>query len=377
MATYSNGSRGTLVASIQNALTTAGFYKSNADGVFGPGTVAAVKAFQTSVGLPADGVVGPTTWNKLFSPAPATSQPTAVAAPTTDQSQSGGIVEEIVSDISKVWNELFSTKPSTIQVASTSISTPVVAPPTIVVAPVVKPAVQSSSTLAKSCLALTGSIETARPAPGCFSSVIGDFDGELLSFGALQWNLGQGTLQPLLRNMINNHSDIVTNIFGSDLSALSNAITSHSAAASFIQSIQINDKEISSSWKSKFEALGATPDFQDIQTTAASSYYNHATELCTQYGLVSKRGRALMFDICVQNGSISVASRQSILSQFESASGEVSKMQIIANVVANHSNPDYADDVRARKLTIANGIGIIHETRFDLSAQFGIDMSNA
>jgi peptidoglycan hydrolase-like protein with peptidoglycan-binding domain len=49
------------VKQIQVAMQQLGFYKGNVDGVYGARTVAAVKAFQSSVGLPADGIAGPKT----------------------------------------------------------------------------------------------------------------------------------------------------------------------------------------------------------------------------------------------------------------------------------------------------------------------------
>lgn len=58
------GSTGQAVKDLQNALT--GWGDSLAiDGIFGPLTEAAVKAFQTSQGIAVDGIVGPITWGKL------------------------------------------------------------------------------------------------------------------------------------------------------------------------------------------------------------------------------------------------------------------------------------------------------------------------
>ena len=48
----------------------------------------------------------------------------------------------------------------------------------------------------ETALAITGGFETAGDP---FAGLAGDFDGQGLSCGALQWNVGQGTLQPLVR----------------------------------------------------------------------------------------------------------------------------------------------------------------------------------
>ena len=50
---------------IQQALTEAGFYTGKLDGIIGPKTRAAIRAFQDEQGLKVDGVCGPKTWEKL------------------------------------------------------------------------------------------------------------------------------------------------------------------------------------------------------------------------------------------------------------------------------------------------------------------------
>jgi putative chitinase len=59
-----NGS-GPEVTALQQALQTAGFSPGTIDGSFGPGTEAAVLAFQRSQGIAADGIVGPNTATAL------------------------------------------------------------------------------------------------------------------------------------------------------------------------------------------------------------------------------------------------------------------------------------------------------------------------
>lgn len=54
------------VARIQEALVKAGFFPGVVDGVWGRRTIAAVREFQESEGLLADGIVGPKTMARLF-----------------------------------------------------------------------------------------------------------------------------------------------------------------------------------------------------------------------------------------------------------------------------------------------------------------------
>lgn len=87
--------RGQDVLSLQRRLVKLGISLSGMpDGIFGPCTEKAVKAFQASKGLPADGLAGPETLAALFPPppVPARSAGSATAAGTRgDDAASGGL----------------------------------------------------------------------------------------------------------------------------------------------------------------------------------------------------------------------------------------------------------------------------------------------
>jgi putative chitinase len=69
MAVLKLDSRGADVVALQQALKARGFNPGVPDGDFGPGTEAAVIAFQKSEGLTPDGIVGPQTLDRLGMPA--------------------------------------------------------------------------------------------------------------------------------------------------------------------------------------------------------------------------------------------------------------------------------------------------------------------
>jgi len=65
MSVYREGASGVEIKKIQRELKAKGFSPGAIDGEFGPGTEAAVMAFQQSEGLLADGIVGPATLTAL------------------------------------------------------------------------------------------------------------------------------------------------------------------------------------------------------------------------------------------------------------------------------------------------------------------------
>lgn len=53
---------------------------------------------------------------------------------------------------------------------------------------------------------------------------------------------------------------------------------------------------------------------------------------------------------------------------------ELARMRIVANRRAEAANPKFVEDVRRRKLCIAEGKGVVHGITYDLAAQFGLGL---
>jgi hypothetical protein len=319
MTVYRRGSVGPEVARLQLRLGELGHYLGPADGSFGGGTESAVRSFQRSAGLGADGVVGPRTWGVLFD---------------------GEVVPR----------------------------------PTIV-----------DRTLAYRCLALTGSFETGQGIPDCFAGVAGDFDGQGVSFGALQWNLGQRSLQPLLLEIDRRDATVLDDVFHDRCGELRAVLAaSPREQLAWARSIQdVNRRRLNEPWQGLFRALGRRRECHEAQARAAQQRYDQAVEMCRAFGVWSERAVALLFDIVVQNGSIGDLVRAQIERDFATipagaaADVEVVRLRAIANRRAEAARAQWVEDVRQRKLTIANGEGSVHGRRYHLENDYGIGLRRA
>lgn len=90
---YQVGSRGEEVKQIQQKVGV------TADGIFGSGTKAAVQKWQTANGLPADGLVGPNTWDKMFPPSDPAAPQVANDSTLSLSKLNGSIPNDVLNQI--------------------------------------------------------------------------------------------------------------------------------------------------------------------------------------------------------------------------------------------------------------------------------------
>ena len=237
-----------------------------------------------------------------------------------------------------------------------------------------------SKPLAHRSLALSGAFETNTGPPECFAGLSGDFDDQGISFGVCQWNLGQGSLQPLLKKIDATHPRVVDAVFGPHAGELRAMLSSpREEQLAWARSIQNARSMLGEPWRGLFKSLGRCDECQAAQVEEAAGMYQDALAWCRTFGVRTERAVALMFDIRVQNGSIRDTTRAQILRDFSaldprSADLEVERLRIVANRRAEAANPRWVADVRERKLTIANGVGTVHGAHYDLEAQYGIGL---
>ncbi|MCB8815508.1 peptidoglycan-binding domain-containing protein [Desulfosporosinus shakirovi] len=93
--TLQQGSTGPAVVKLQGLLKARGFYTGNVDGIFGPVTQAAVVAFQGSMGLVQDGIVGIKTWTVLGVDCHTPTPPPVNQCPTLEQGSTGPAVVKL------------------------------------------------------------------------------------------------------------------------------------------------------------------------------------------------------------------------------------------------------------------------------------------
>jgi hypothetical protein len=142
---------------------------------------------------------------------------------------------------------------------------------------------------------------------------------------------------------------------------------SHSDQMAFANSISIgNGNHVAHDWDEAFHRLGADSGVQAIQLARVDTVYKKiADQNAAALGLTGELSVALCFDVSVQNGGLK-QSEINLVQQATAGQSEKAKRLLIAELVADRSNPHFRKDVLDRKLSFANGTGTVHGDQYEL-----------
>lgn len=215
------------------------------------------------------------------------------------------------------------------------------------------------------CLQLTADFEGQG-----FQKLVGNFDGAGLTWGIIGFTLQHGELQKILTEVQQNHPALYEQAFGNLKDELIRVLgQSRSEQLDWADSISIGSKKyrVEQQWEQAFATLGAFPEVQAIQLQRVNKYWDIAGRDAGRFGLETEMGLSLCFDIAVQNGGIDFDSEERRIKRWiddNPGASERDRRVRIADVVAENSRPQYVEDVRQRKRTVATGEGQVHGARY-------------
>ncbi|MDE2292772.1 MAG: hypothetical protein KGL53_11880, partial [Elusimicrobia bacterium] len=254
----------------------------------------------------------------------------------------------------------------------------------------------------KTALNVSGSYE----GPDGWANITGNFDGQGLSLGLLNQNLGQGSLQPMLLRLRDQHPEVLRAVLAPAHEASLRAMLAawaataspaspwvprspldeappgvqlmsapNAASVAWARDTLYQGGRFDPAWKDELTRLAATPEYVSIQVAAASDLHLRALGYEKQVGVRELRAYMMLFDINVQDGGLypeDLADYAAYVKAHRKASSTARLEKLLA-LRLRHVRKAYVQDVRARKRTIILGTGVVHGVRRDLPAQYCYD----
>jgi hypothetical protein len=252
---------------------------------------------------------------------------------------------------------------------------------------------------------ITSTFETGRP--GGFGGLTGNIDGQGLSFGLLNFTIKAGSLIPLLREFIEQYPARYRRLFEKDADRFKEMVFATKPdpenpkrpirdverQMAFINNqmnlIPRKDRRnrINKPWKTYFSRLEKDPEFRKIQVKAVRRALDRARYWFKYFGFKTERGFAFMFDLVSSHGGwwlnapkfkgAHLALLRKMLAAKKAVVGrdtltELEKMDVIANMIADVSLPEWRDRVRVRKLWFVGGKGTVHGSPYDIMKDFAV-----
>jgi hypothetical protein len=227
-------------------------------------------------------------------------------------------------------------------------------------------------TLFERCLAITADFEGHG-----YGKLQGNFDGAGLTWGIIGYTLEHGGIQAVLAAAEGRDRGLLQRCLG-PLAATWRAVVARPIAEQLAWADSISSgpskSRVPPPWRAAFDRLGNEPAVQWQQMQRAyDQYFVPCVRSGWALGLRSELGFALAFDVQVQNGRFKPAAFDRAAS-LPADAPELERRRVLANAVADSANPRWAEDVRRRKLALAEGAGRVHGRDYRFQA-WGMDGS--
>ncbi len=247
---------------------------------------------------------------------------------------------------------------------------------------------------------ITSTFETGRV--GSFGGLTGNFDGQGVSFGLMNFAWKAGSLVALLKEFLRDHQAAFAEVFGSDGERFKDILLATKPdpknpklrvrdvdrQMEFARNV-LNDakNKIREPWRTYFRRLETNPEFQSIQVKAVRKAAERARYWCKYFGLKTERAFAFMFDLVSSHGGAWLNAEkfkgrrlQRLHDMMEKKKAEIGrpelteleKLEVIANMIADVSSEKWSEKVRIRKLWFVKGNGRVHGRFWDLAKDFGV-----
>jgi len=247
-----------------------------------------------------------------------------------------------------------------------------------------------------------------------------NFDGQGVSLGLFNQNLGQGSLQPLMIKLRNSHLTKMKSFFSkSQFDSINNMLTKWGGSSS-VQSkalpnlyesdfselddpelIDFNNEEntgffqkalsgkngvsvnwatqnlysgssFKADWKKSLTVMAGTPEYVTIQVGAAKSISDKALGYMKKFNFKELRAYLFFFDIVVQNGGITSAieSKYATWAKSNPKASETTRLKKMLELRLALVKKQYVSDVRARKTAVIDGTGTVHGSKRDFKKEY-------
>lgn len=248
--------------------------------------------------------------------------------------------------------------------------------------------VKSYSDLKEKSLGMVAFFETSNGYPQCYGVTGGNWDGQGISHGVLQYNFGQSSLQPLWIYLDTYENDLCRTTFGTDYAEwaaiLDDTLVNQIAWGESISDSATGKHSVVEPWKTYFMNLGTSQPSIDKQIEMSAAWRVNGEKWFKNLGLYSRRGYALLFDIAVQMNRLLPLNL--IWNEFQQidptgktkAQIEAEKLTIIVNYCAYEQNkisdPSIQQIVYNRKIAIVNGTSAqgFDITNYDLEYEYAL-----